>query len=263
MPIWKTLCTMKYTLVNIFFILSCLCFAQISDNVDADRFGVYAKIDEAYNFSDNIFIGASDQKISVGLTYAQKNGKYVVFLGGGLRFFKYTYTVPKLTSSFNETIDENYIPVQQSGFDSLVGAAMSQGGYFSGSTGAWLHASFSWINRYRPTITFYYGAKGTPSYGPGYLQYTDPEYQDIEYAQLSNSFYEIRIGFSPPFLNKRDWPFSACIDAGFRLNDYKDFSIGEVPISSYTNPTFANKYRFNGCFTMALTFCFWSNWTWN
>ncbi len=254
---------MKFSLFYIFFSLSFLNYAQISDSTGASRFGVYAKIDEAYNFSDQVFVAASDQKISAGLTYARRNGKYVVFLGGGARLIKYTFTKPDLTSSFVEKINENYVPVPQAGFDSIVGAAMSQGGYFKGSTGAWLHASISWMNRYRPTVTFYYGVKGNPSYGPGYLQYTDPEYKDIYYALLTNHYYELRIGFSPPFFNKRGWPFSVCIDAGFRLNDYKDFSIREVPMSAYTSPNFANKHRFKGCFTMALTFTFWSNWSWS
>ena len=254
---------MNWTLLNIFLCISCISGAQISDSFGVDRLGAYVNIDEAYNFSDNVFIGGTDRKISVGITYAQKEGRHVAFIGGGVRLFKFTFTEPDLTTSFVDKLNDNYVPIQHSGFDSLVGAAMTQGGYFSGSTGAWLHASFSWINRYRPTLTFDYGVKGTPSSGPGYTQFTDPEYQDIDYALLTNRFYELRIGFSPPFLNKRGWPFSACIDAGFRLNDYKDFSIGDVPMTAYTNSSFVNNHRFTGCFTLSLSFSFWSNWIWN
>jgi hypothetical protein len=228
-----------------------------------DRFGVFAKIDEAYHFSDRIFIGATDQKIAVGMAFADKSGKFLITLGGGFRLFKFTYTSPGLTQTITNAVNANYIPVPQAGFDSLVGSAMSKGGYFQGSTGSWLQASFCWVNRFRPTVTLYYGTKGTPSYGPGYTKYTDPEYGDIEYAQLRNRFYELKFGFSPPFLNKRGWPFSACVDFGLRLNDYKSFSIGNVPISTYTNPEFGTDYRFKASFTIGLSFCFWSNWIWN
>lgn len=240
-----------------------LCRAQLFSTTGVDRLGVYANIDQAYHFSDGVFIGGTDRKISIGVTYAQKDGKHVVFLGGGFRLFKVTFTQPELTTAFKDRLNEHYVPVEQAGLDSLVGAAMSQGGHFSGSTGGWLHIGFGWMNPYRPTLNFYYGVRGVPSYGPGYVQYVDPEHQDIEYLTLSTRFYELKAGFSPPFLNKRGWPFSVCINAGFRLTDYRNFSIGDTPITRYTTSDFSKGDRYRACVTLSVSLSFWSNWTWD
>ncbi len=251
---------MKLTLTVLLSIVSFISKAQLFDEGVVSRIGVYGNVDGAYHFSDGIFVPATDRKITAGITYAQKEGRHVIFLGVGFRLTKFTLTKPSFTNSFLNELNENYVPVQQEGFDSLVGSAMTNGGYFQGTTGSWIHASFSWMNPFRPTVSVYYGGRGTPSYGPGYVKYTDPTYNDIEYANLFTTFYELRFGCSPPFLNRRELPFSACINIGYRLNDYGDFSIGSVPMSAYTTPDFDKNHRFTGCFTLALSFSFWSNW---
>lgn len=237
-------------------------FAQ-SDSVSAtDRFGVMANIDLGINFSDQVFKENSERRISVGAAYTNKQRKFISFLGFGVRLFKYTYNSPDLKSSFIQDLNANYTPVEQGGFDSLVGAAMSKGGSFWGTSGGWIYASFTWNNKFRPTLEFYFGGKGINSHGNGFTQYTDPEYKDIDYASLKLKYYELKFGCSPPFINKHDWPFTANLNLGYRLSDYGGFLINNVPMSSYTNPNFVNKYRFSSSFTLSLSIRFWSNWVW-
>lgn len=254
---------MKRILITCFIYLSWFRVIGQLDSVDnADRFGAMFKADFGLDLSDQVFQKMSERRFSVGASFTPNNRKYVVFLGLGAHLFKYAIITPTFTHNFRNELNENYTPVQGASFDSLVGAAMADGNYFRGATGAWIHADFMWNNKFRPTVSFYYALRGIPCYGPGFVDYIDPDYQDIMYAVLNRTTYELKLGISPPFLNKFNWPFAASLNVGFKLIDYGSFSINNVNMITYTNDEFVYSHRFTGCFTFSISFQFWSNWIW-
>lgn len=245
----------------VFLWLITFCSFSQKDSSKVGRFGIGLSYDQALNFPDKILKLGTAGKASIGLTLSDKRKRFVLYIGGGLKGWKFTPFPSRFKESFINDVQNNYEPIVGYSLDSLIGAKMnnSPGQDFRGAYSQYLHFGVVLNVKVRPIIQFYWGMEQMLLFDDSFTSFTDPEYSDIRYVDLNTMFYELKVGVGIPF-PKWDKSFSISINAGYKLVDYRDFRFEDTPLAAYTNNSFAGNFRFSGKFTASIGIVFWTNW---
>lgn len=240
---------------------STVLFGQTSDSSKTWRLGVIGTFDYAYNFHDKVLNAGISRRFTVGLSVTNKKRQFVGFVAVGAKGFKINLYSSTFRSSFINDVQENYVPINGTSEDSLVGATMnsSPGKKLWGTYSHFIHVGFILNTKMKPTINFYMGKEEFLLHG-GFAKYEDPEHGDINYVGMLTKFYEFKIGCTIPFKKISTKPFSPCINIGYKWVDYGQLAFNSTPISAYTNGNLKDKYGRGGKITISVSFYIWSNW---
>ncbi len=251
---------------NIFFILltffPLLVSAQKPDSLHIRRIGIIGSLDVAYNFQDKVLGPGLGRKWTIGIAYCNKKREFIAFAAVGVKGFKINALSPSFRSSFTTDVQKHYVPVNHRSEDSLVGAKMnSADNSLWGTYSQYVQAGIVLIKyKCKPTISFYMGWEDFLLHG--FAQYEDPKYQDIDYVEMTTTFYELKLGCTIPFKKLSNLPYNPIINIGYKWVDYGTMEFGNTPMSKYTTGSLADKYRNQGKLTVSLSFYIWSNWDW-
>ncbi len=226
------------------------------------RFGFTFSADQAFNFPDKALKSGLAGKSTVGVSFTNKTRQFILFAGGGIKGAKITLYSAKFRESFLSGIEENYNPITGYSLDSLIGVKMSNspGRDFRGTYSQFLKIGIMLNVKFRPTFQFYYGFEQLLLHDDSFIQFTDPEYSDIDYVELNTRFFEIKGGLALPLRNYQDKDFSVVVNIGYKHVNYGEFKFSGTPLSSYTNQAFSRQYRNLGKLTLSVGFLFWTNW---
>ncbi len=236
-------------------------FGQNSDDSKTWRVGAIGTFDYAFNFPDKVLNAGLSRRFTVGVSFTNKKRQFIGFVAVGAKGFKVNLFSPTFRTSFIKDVQNNYVPVNATNEDSLVGAKMnnSPGTSLSGTYSQFIHVGFLLNTKFKPTVSFYMGQEEFLLHG-GFSRYEDPDHGDIDYVGMSTKFYELKIGCTIPIKSISENPFSPNINIGYKLVDYGLLAFNSTPISAYTNGNLKDKYGRGGKFTVSVSFYIWSNW---
>ncbi len=233
---------------------------QIRDNTS--RIGIIGTFDYAYNFQDKVLSPGLGRKWTIGISFANKNRQFIGFIAAGIKGAKINLYSPSFRQSFLQDVKQNYTPINGLSEDSLIGANMgaSNNQVLWGTYSQFLQAGLILNNKFKPSISFYYGNEEFLLHNSTFAQYEDPQHHDINYVGMQTNFYELKIGCTLPFKSYSDQPFCLNLNIGYKWVDYGTLSFNKTPLSAYTTGGLDKKYSAGGKLTISLSFVIWSNW---
>ena len=242
-------------------IISTTAFGQVLDSSKTMRIGFIGTIDYAYNFQDKVLTPGLGRKFTFGLSFTNKKRQFLGFIAGGFKGVKFNLYSPSFRPSFINDVKANYIPINGTSEDSLIGAQMNTDAidHLWGTYSSLFQVGFILNNKFKPSISLYKGREEFLLYG-SYAKYEDPKNQDINYVGMTTKFYELKFGFTIPIKKISKKPFTPNINIGYKWVDYGQFQFNSTSLIAYTTGSLKDKYKGNGKLTISLSLYIWSNW---
>jgi hypothetical protein len=250
----------KHIIFIVIIFTSSFVFAQ-ADSIKVKRIGVIGTFDYAYNFQDKVLNPTMGLKCSVGISLTDKKRKYIVFIGGGLKPVKGNFYPTTFRQGFLQDVRQNYVPGKGNNEDSLIGSIMGSKNIPNlGTVSYYLQAGFILNNKFKPSVSFYYGNEQLTLHDDRLRYFEDPKYGDINYVDMKTTFYEVKLGCSLPFKNYAKKPYCINLNVGYKWVNYGALEFNNTPLSAYTVGALDKKYNSSGRLTISLSFALWSNW---
>jgi len=252
----------KKLFIYIFAIWSTTVLAQTTDTTKTSRLGIIGSFDLAYNFQDKILNSGVGRKWTVGASFTNKKREFIGFVALGLKGFKINLYSPTFRESFINDVKQNYVPINGTSEDSLIGAKMNSNpkGSLWGTYAQYFEVGFILNKKLKPSFSFYAGNEHFLLHDPSFTKYEDPEHGDIHYVSMTTFFYEFKVGCAIPFKKFSDKPFCLNVNLGYKWVDYGALKFKDTPLNSYTNGSLKDKYNSCGKLTASISFIIWSNW---
>ena len=241
---------------------STILFGQTSDSSKTWRLGAIGTFDYAYNFHDKVLNSGLSRRFTFGLSVTNKKRQFIGFVAIGVKGFKINLFSPTFRTSFINDVQGNYVPINGTSEDSLVGDKMNSnpGHSLWGTYSQFIHVGFILNKKFKPSFSFYIGREEFLLHDKSFTRYEDPEHGDINYVGMPTKFYEFKIGCTIPLKILSTKPFSPNINIGYKLVDYGQLAFNSTPISAYTTGNLKDKYGRGGKITISISFYIWSNW---
>lgn len=252
----------KKLFIYIFAIWSTTVHAQTSDSSKTRRIGIIGSFDLAYNFQDKVLTPYIGRKWSVGISLTNKKRQFIGFVAAGIKGAKINLYSPTFRETFINDVEQNYVPINGTSQDSIIGAKMNNNPNESlwGTYAQYFELGFILNKKLKPSFIFYAGNEQFLLYDDSFAKYEDPEHGDIRYITMTTRFYEFKVGCAIPFKKFADKPFSLNLNLGYKWVDYGSLKFKDTPLNAYTNGSLNDKYNACGKFTASVSFIVWSNW---
>jgi hypothetical protein len=244
------------------------------DNYAAHYIGFLFSADLAYNQKDKLFNAYFERKLSVGISFTNRNADFIFYTGFGFKGWKLSLTTPLFSSQFTNDLNQSYHTVSGNLGDSLVaisvyGATQNkkdfhEGGFYAG----YVEAGFILTHfKVRPSISFFTGYEEYVLFTPVAHYFDSPNTDSYsEWISMNSRFQEVKIGLDILGIFTDQLPATLDLNVGYKWLNYKNISYGGgkngTPLSTYTNDQMAEKYNLAQKFTFGINFRWWTNWEW-
>ena len=250
---------MKFVTVLLFCVLANFGFSQTDD--DIRRFGLLFNYDLSVNFADKVTTTGLSRKLSVGMYVSDKRKKVILFGGASFKFSRYGFFSPKLNPILLKEYSDNYMPIQGYSLDSLIGAGMNQRAKgnqnhynIDGFTSVGLHFGIILNTKFRPSIQFYRGSETLEFNINNIEMFFLPNNYDLNYHGIYIKYAnEVKLGISLVPKNTFYFPFSLCLNLGYKWLDYGELGLAGVSLSSLTNNHDFSGYNKQGKITLSFS----------